>query len=208
MTLAPDDQTGSADAEASQRSIRGRVRTAWMVGAAAFGMLFLSFAAEPLYSSFCKATGFGGTTRVATQAPKRVLAQTVRVRFDANVAPGTPLRFQPKQEFVDTHIGQTTMAFYEVTNTSDLPVEGMAGYNVAPFKAGKFFNKLECFCFREQTFRPHETVSLPIVFYVAPEMAESAFTNDVKTITLSYTYYRAENAPKKTARLEAASRVN
>jgi cytochrome c oxidase assembly protein subunit 11 len=180
--------------------------TTFIVAGTAVGMLGLSFAAEPLYSTFCRITGFGGTTRVAVEAPKRVLDRTVRVRFDANVDPAAPLKFAPVEPYLEARLGETVLGFYEVTNTSDGPVKAMASYNVAPHKAGRFFNKIECFCFKEKTFFPGKTERLPVIFYVSPDMADDPFSDDVKSITLSYTYYLAGDA-KATAQLEDGSAV-
>lgn len=182
--------------------------TVFILSGAAVGMLGLSFAAEPLYSTFCRITGFGGTTQVATSAPSRILDRTVRVRFDANVGSGAPLAFKAAQPFIDLRLGEKTLAFYEVTNTSDSPVKAMAAYNVAPHKAGVYFEKMECFCFKEKLFQPGVTERLPVVFFVSPDLADDPFAKDVKGITLSYTYYLAGDAPAATARLEGGSQVN
>ncbi len=182
-------------------------RTTWIISGVAVGMLGLSFAAEPLYSTFCRLTGFGGTTQIATAPARRILDRMVRVRFDANVDPDTPLEFKPTQPFVDARLGETILAFYEVTNTSAEPVKAQAAYNVAPDKAGIYFEKLECFCFKEKVFEPGATERLPVIFYVSPDMADDPLAIDVKGITLSYTYYRS-GALKASARLEDASAVN
>lgn len=182
-------------------------RLTWILGGAAAGMLGLSFAAEPLYSTFCKVTGFGGTTRVALKAPDTVLDRTVRVRFDANVAPGVPLEFKPVEPHIELKLGERVMSFYEVTNTSSSPIRAMASYNVAPHKIGKYFDKIECFCFKEKTFQPGVTERLPVIFFVSPEMAKDPTADDVKGITLSYTYYIAGDVPA-TAQLEKATAVN
>jgi cytochrome c oxidase assembly protein subunit 11 len=181
--------------------------TTWIISGAAVGMLGLSFAAEPLYSTFCRITGFGGTTQVATAPSRRILDRMVRIRFDANVDPAAPLDFKPVQSFVDAKLGETILAFYEVTNTSAEPVKAQAAYNVAPDKAGVYFNKLECFCFKEKVFEPGAKERLPVIFYVSPDMADNPLANDIKGITLSYTYYRTD-ALKASARLEDASAVN
>jgi cytochrome c oxidase assembly protein subunit 11 len=185
---------------------KARLTTTIAFGAAA-GMLALAFAAKPLYSTFCRVTGFGGTTRVAVKAPSRVLDRVVRVHFDANTDASAPLQFKPEQPYIDAKLGETVMAFYTVTNTSKEPVPAMAAYNVAPHKVGVYFNKLECFCFNEIVFQPGVTERLPLIFYVAPEMNDDPFASDVKGITLSYTYYRASDF-KPTAQLEQSSAVN
>jgi cytochrome c oxidase assembly protein subunit 11 len=181
--------------------------TAFIVSGAAAGMLGLSFAAEPLYSTFCRITGFGGTTQVATKPSRKVLDRVVRIRFDANVGDDAPLAFKATQPFIDVKVGETVMGFYEVTNTADYPIRAMASYNVAPSKVGKYFEKVECFCFKEKTFAPGVTEKLPVVFYVSADMADDVLANDVKGITLSYTYYFA-GAAGISARLEDASAVN
>jgi cytochrome c oxidase assembly protein subunit 11 len=169
-------------------------------------MLGLSFAAEPLYSTFCRITGFGGTTQVAVKAPGRVLDRTVRVRFDANVDPAAPLSFRAVEPYIEARLGETVLGFYEVTNTSEGPVAAMASYNVAPHKAGVYFNKIECFCFKKKIFQPGVSERLPVIFYVSPDMADDRLSDDVRSITLSYTYFLADDVPK-TARLEDASAV-
>jgi cytochrome c oxidase assembly protein subunit 11 len=181
--------------------------TAWIIAGVSLSMLGASFAAEPLYSTFCRLTGFGGTTQVAVKPSDRIIDRVVRVRFDANVAPGVPLEFRASQPFVDVKLGETVMAFYTVTNTSSEPVKALASYNVQPDKTGVYFNKIECFCFKERVLAPGKTEKLPVVFYVDPEMNDDGSADDVKGITLSYTYFRS-GALGPTARLEDASAVN
>lgn len=161
-----------------------------VVGAVAvvMGMLTLALASKPLYDAFCRVTGFGGTTRVATAAPDQILEREVTVRFDANVS-GLPLLFKADQASHTVRLGQHALAFYDVTNTSDQAVVAIAGYNVAPHKTGPYFNKLECFCFDERVFPPGETKKLPVVFFVSPDMEGETLLEDVTTITLSYTFY-------------------
>ncbi|HVY88637.1 MAG TPA: cytochrome c oxidase assembly protein [Hyphomonadaceae bacterium] len=185
---------------------KGAKRTAWILGVVAVGMLALSFAAEPLYSTFCRLTGFNGTVQVTKAASRQVLDRVVRVRFDANVEPGMPLKFEPLQPYMDVKIGETVMAFYQATNTSQTPLRAAAAYNVAPHKVGQYFNKLECFCFKERTYMPGKPEKLPVVFYVSADMAKDWQDDDIKGVTLSYTYYRAGSA-KPGARLEDASAV-
>ncbi|MEO0465185.1 MAG: cytochrome c oxidase assembly protein [Pseudomonadota bacterium] len=151
-------------------------------------MLCLGFAAKPLYDTFCRITGFGGTTRIAEEAPSAVLDRVVDVRFDANTA-NAPLLFRPIENSHPIHLGEHGLAFYEATNVSDQPVSVIASYNVTPHKAGPFFNKLECFCFEERLFLPGETKKLPVVFFIAPELDEKRLLDDVRTITLSYTFF-------------------
>ena len=188
--------------------MRARSRiTALVLSGVAVGMVGLAYAAEPLYKAFCAVTGFGGTTQVATERPKEILDRVVRVYFDANIEQGAPLDFKPSQPYVDVRIGETMMTYFELTNTSDEPVRAMASKNVVPHKAGVYFEKLECFCFEEQTYEPGKPVKLPVVFFVSPELAKNPNMADVQGITLSYTYYRATR-PEASARLEDASAVN
>ena len=156
------------------------------------GMTGLAFASKPLYDTFCRVTGFGGTTRVAEAGPGRVLDREVMVRFDANVI-DVPLEFRPSKTSLPVRLGEHAIAFYEVTNISDTPVSAMATYNVTPHKAGPYFNKLECFCFEEQVYQPGETRKLPVIYFVAPEMDEERNVKDVNTITLSYTFVPTES---------------
>ena len=149
----------------------------------------LAAAAKPLYDAFCQITGYGGTTQQATAGPGDVLDRTIEIRFDSNVAPGAPLAFKPEELSRSVHIGETAVAFYTVKNTSDRPVTAVATYNVAPHVSGIYFQKLECFCFRDTVFAPGEEMELPVMFYVHPDLASDRDTRHVQTITLSYTFF-------------------
>ncbi len=155
---------------------------------AAFAMLGLAFASKPLYDTFCRVTGFGGTTQIADKAPERISEREVTVRFDANVA-NAPLKFRATQTNLPVQVGAHSLAFYEVTNTSSKDVSVIASYNVTPHKIGRFFNKLECFCFEERIIKAGETKKLPVIFFVDPAMEEERNVDDVRTITLSYTFF-------------------
>ncbi|MCP5432397.1 MAG: cytochrome c oxidase assembly protein [Alphaproteobacteria bacterium] len=167
---------------------------------AALGMLGASFAAVPLYRMFCQVTGFGGTTQVATAAPDIVLDRKVVVRFDSNVSRELPWRFVPAQRSVKVRLGERTLVAYRATNLSDRPLVGTATFNVTPDKVGSYFDKLQCFCFTEQRLEPGETVDMPVTFFVDPALADDPLLDEVKTITLSYTFYEAKKA---TAALDA-----
>ena len=161
---------------------------------ATFGALFmlgLAFASKPLYDTFCRITGFGGTTQIAQKAPDRISDREVTVRFDANVA-NAPLKFRASQTNLPVQLGAHSLAFYEVTNTSVSDVSVIASYNVTPHKAGRFFSKLECFCFEERIIKAGETKKLPVIFFVDPAMEEERNTQDVRTITLSYTFFNSD----------------
>lgn len=175
-------------------------RTALIAAGVAIGMVGAAFAAVPLYDLFCKVTGYGGTTQTAKAAPTRVLDRSIEVRFDANHPPGVPVEFKPEQISQRVRLGETGLAFYTFKNVSDRPITAVAAYNVTPHSTGQFFVKLECFCFQERTFQPGESVELPVVYFVAPELVEDRDARTVQTITLSYTFYEApESGAAKTA---------
>ena len=162
--------------------------------AALFGlaMLGLAFAAVPLYRVFCQVTGFGGTTMKADSAPGAVAGQ-IGVRFDANIDPALPWKFEPEQETVRIHPGARTTIYYRSTNYTARSTTGQAIFNVTPESAGKYFSKIECFCFTEQTLKPGESVRMPVVFYVDPKLRQDPDTRHIDEITLSYTFYPVEN---------------
>ncbi|HWA01739.1 MAG TPA: cytochrome c oxidase assembly protein [Caulobacterales bacterium] len=168
--------------------------TAGIVGAVVLGMTALAFAAVPLYRAFCQATGYGGTTRVASAASHRVLERTVEVTFDTNVANGMPIEFSAKQRHQTLRLGETGLAFFHVRNVSSRPVTAVATYNVAPHKIGIYFQKLECFCFQPRVLQPGESADLPVVYFVDPELASNPETSEVRQIVLSYTYFESADA--------------
>lgn len=163
--------------------------TATIVGAIVLGMTGMAFAAVPIYEAFCRVTGYGGTTQTATAGASRVLDRTVEIRFDTNVAPGLPVEFSIPEAPQHLKLGETGLAFFRVRNVSDHPVTARANYNVTPFKAGQYFAKLECFCFQDRVLAPGETVELPVVYFVDPDLATDPDTEEVRTVTLSYTYF-------------------
>ncbi|MEX0752967.1 MAG: cytochrome c oxidase assembly protein [Xanthobacteraceae bacterium] len=158
-------------------------------GAFAALMVGAAYAAVPLYNWFCRTTGFGGTTQVASQAPDEVLGRKITVRFDANVTGGLPWAFVSERNSVEARIGQVVTVFYKVTNQAARETAGQASYNVTPPTTGAYFQKINCFCFTEQRFGPGETREMPVVFYIDPALAKDAEQNGLNTITLSYTYY-------------------
>jgi len=157
-------------------------------------MIGASYAAVPFYNWFCRATGFNGTTQVATSAPSSApLARTIAVRFDSNVSGGLPWKFEPEQTEIQVHIGEVVTVYYTVTNQSARTTTGQAAYNVAPLNVGAYFEKINCFCFTEQTFGPGESRQMPVVFYVDPSVASDHENDGLNTITLSYTFYPVRN---------------
>jgi len=156
------------------------------------GMVGLSFASVPLYDLFCRVTGYGGTTQVAAEASDTVSARTVRVRFDSSVNSHLGWRFEPLQREMTLRLGETAVAYYRATNLESTVNTGTATFNVTPQKVGLYFSKIECFCFTEQQLDPGQSVDMPVTFYVDPEMDTEPNLDEVKTITLSYTFFRAE----------------
>jgi cytochrome c oxidase assembly protein subunit 11 len=152
-------------------------------------MVGVSFAAVPLYSWFCRTTGFGGTTQVAKVAPSQTLGRTVTVRFDSNVAAGLPWSFEPERRTIDVRLGQVVTVYYKVTNEAARVTVGQAGYNVSPPTVGIYFEKINCFCFTTQTMKPGESRDMAVVFYVDPKLAKDFEQDTLKEITLSYTFY-------------------
>ncbi len=153
------------------------------------GMVGMAYAAVPLYALFCKVTGYGGTTQRVEQYSDRVLDRKIAVRFDANVAGGLPWDFKPVVREMTLKIGETAQAHYTATNVFPTPSAGRATYNVTPEMAGAYFNKVECFCFTDTTLKPGETLDMPVVFYVDPDIADVPELNNMTTITLSYTFF-------------------
>ena len=164
-------------------------------------MVGASYAAVPFYNWFCRTTGFNGTTQVATSVPaSSPLSRKIAVRFDANVAPGLPWKFEPEQTEIELNIGQVATVFYTVTNQSARTTTGQAAYNVAPLTVGAYFQKINCFCFTEQTMAAGEKREMPVVFYVDPALVKDSDNDGLNSITLSYTFYPVRDpAPKPLA---------
>jgi cytochrome c oxidase assembly protein subunit 11 len=158
---------------------------------ALLAMVGLVAASVPMYRLFCRVTGYDGATSVAVRAPGAT-ARMVTVRFDASVAKGMPWRFQPDQREMRVHLGEQVLATYTATNTGPEPIVGTATFNVTPAKAGRYFDKIACFCFTEQRLEPGQSVEMPVTFFVDPALADDAFADEVQTITLSYTFFRKE----------------
>ncbi|EDQ05016.1 Cytochrome c oxidase assembly protein CtaG [Sulfitobacter indolifex] len=152
----------------------------------------LAWASVPFYDWFCRVTGFGGTPGQVSASSGEVLDQTVKVRFDGSLNDGMPWEFKPVVREMEVRIGETGLAFYEAYNPTDKPVAGQASYNVTPYTAGAFFEKIDCFCFTEQVLAPGERVQMPVSFFVDPEMVNDRDGKFVHTITLSYTFYEID----------------
>ncbi|MGY9055993.1 MAG: cytochrome c oxidase assembly protein [Alphaproteobacteria bacterium] len=185
-------------------SSKSNSRIGLMLGGLVACMIGLSFAAVPLYQIFCQVTGFGGTPQVVEAGQVQIVDRQVTVRFNADIDRSLDWQFKPAQLSVNLKLGEQTLAFYKASNTTDQILVGSATFNVTPEKAGQYFNKIECFCFTEQTLEPGQTVDMPVSFYVDPRLNDDPSMADVTTITLSYTFYRVKQedaAPHTTAQL-------
>jgi cytochrome c oxidase assembly protein subunit 11 len=186
----PQPPATSQKSAVSRRGLGRDATVAAICGFVVALMVGASFAAVPFYNWFCRATGFNGTTQVATAAPSSApLARRIAVRFDSNVAGGLPWKFEPEKTEIEIRIGEVVTVYYTVTNQSARTTTGQAAYNVAPLTVGKYFQKINCFCFTEQTMAPGETRQMPVVFYVDPSVVDDSDNDGLNTITLSYTFY-------------------
>jgi cytochrome c oxidase assembly protein subunit 11 len=185
-------------------TLRRDMMVASVCGVVVAAMIGLSYASVPFYNWFCRTTGYGGTTQVSEKAPDQVLGRTIAIRFDSNVAPGLPWKFEPEENEIKVRIGEVTTAHYKVTNMAAREITAQAGYNVSPPQVGGYFNKINCFCFTQQTMKPGETREMTVVFYVDPSIAKDSDQDDLNTITLSYTFYRIPNPEKPVAQVPQA----
>jgi cytochrome c oxidase assembly protein subunit 11 len=180
---------------------------AWLaiaLGCVAFAMVGASFAAIPLYRLFCAVTGYDGTPQIGPATAPGATAETITVRFNADVNPGLPWQFAPEQGQIRLKLGAQQVAFYSARNEAAEPVTGIALYNVTPDKVGKYFHKTACFCFNQQTLAPGQEMQFPVSFWVDPAIATDPNTADVHVITLSYTFFRNLNDAAKTGALAKA----
>ena len=201
MTDTPTIETAKTDSKANARVASGAALMALlMIGAA--------YASVPLYDLFCRVTGYGGTTQVADIAPGAVngeAARMITVRFDASLNRQLPWAFEAPDSAVELPIGESGLAFYSAKNLTDRQITGTATYNVSPDKAGYYFSKIDCFCFTEQALEPGQSVDMPVSFFVDPEILTDPEMDDVKTITLSYTFFEAPNTVQNNTQQEPAS---
>jgi len=182
-----------------RKGLRRDMVIAAACGALVAGMVGLSFAAVPLYNMFCRVTGFAGTTQVSRIAPKHMLARELAIRFDSNVMPGLPWIFMPEQNSIKLHIGEVATVHYKVINEAARTITAQASYNVTPTTVGAYFDKINCFCFTQQTMKPGETREMTVVFYVDPKIMDDRDQDPLNTITLSYTFYRLPDAEQPMA---------
>jgi cytochrome c oxidase assembly protein subunit 11 len=201
MTNQPSKREEEPAASQKMASRGGLTRDAVVAAICGFVVVLMvgaSYAAVPFYNWFCRATGFNGTTQVATSAPVGApLKRKIAVRFDSNVAGGLPWKFEPEQTEIEVKIGEVVTVFYNVTNQSARTTTGQAAYNVAPLTVGAYFQKINCFCFTEQTMAPGEKREMPVVFYVDPSIVNDSDNEGLNTITLSYTFYPVRDPAAK-----------
>jgi cytochrome c oxidase assembly protein subunit 11 len=178
-------------------SRRNNNRTLGILLALVVAMVGVSFASVPLYRKFCQVTGFGGTTQTAEKAPGALSDKWIWVRFNADVSPDLNWSFEPEQREIKVHPGEQTLVAYRATNHADHAIAGTATYNVTPSIAGLYFDKIQCFCFTQQTLDAGETAELPVTFFVDPDMLKDRNAKDIPAITLSYTFFQAKTRPSE-----------
>ncbi len=191
--------TNDAKSGIGKRRLRRDAAIAAACGVFVAAMVGVAYAAVPLYSMFCRVTGFGGTTQVSERAPQHALGRELTIRFDANVAPGLPWKFVPEQNAIKLRIGEVATVRYKVINEAARSITAQASYNVTPTTVGAYFDKINCFCFTEQTMMPGETREMTVVFYVDPKIVNDRDQDPLNTITLSYTFYRLPGAEQPVA---------
>ena len=181
----------SARAPSIDAARRRNARTGVVLPGVVAGMIGLSFASVPLYRLFCQVTGFGGTTQVAEAAPGAVSERVIKVRFNADTGPGLPWTFKPVQRAIALKVGESGLAYYRARTLAEVAVTGTSTFNVTPLKAGRYFSKVQCFCFTEQRLEAGQELDMAVSFFVDPAILTDRNLDDVKTITLSYTFFRA-----------------
>lgn len=191
-------QASTSEADRLAAIARRNRKLGVICGVAFLGMVGAAYASVPLYKAFCQATGFDGTVRKAQSAPGAAIDKTITVRFDVNTR-NLPWTFSADQTSQSAKLGETKLATFRVTNNSDQPITGRAIFNVVPEQAGAYFQKLECFCFSDQTLQPHQTIDMPVLYFVDPKYADDFETKGKGEVTLSYTFFPAVDAPAPAA---------
>lgn len=186
--------------------MKKNTKIAIIAALAPMAMFGMAYVAVPLYKLFCEKTGYGGYTNVAKGASSGVSDTQIKISFDANVLPNVPWEFKPSQRNIEVNLGQNALAFYTIKNTSNKPITAIAEYNVTPHKAAIYFQKLECFCFTNQTLKPGESLELPVLFFVDKRIHEDKFTKDVKEVTLSYTFMEVDEKKSAKAAVKNSSK--
>jgi cytochrome c oxidase assembly protein subunit 11 len=185
--------------QTSKSKLRRDMTVAACCGVFVAAMVGAAYASVPLYDWFCRTTGFAGTPQVSEKAPDHILGRTITVRFDSNVTPGLPWKFVPEQNTITVRIGEVATVNYKVINLAARPITAQAAYNVSPPQIGAYFNKINCFCFTEQTLKAGETREMAVVFYIDPKIAEDREQNSLNTITLSYTFFPLRESDRPVA---------
>jgi cytochrome c oxidase assembly protein subunit 11 len=198
-------RTAHTGKEATRHSASARrnLVVALSMGSLALGMVGLSYAAVPLYQIFCQVTGYGGTTQRAEQTPDKVLERKITVRFDANTGSGMGWDFKPVQRSIELKIGETALAFYEAKNLTKTRLTGTATFNVSPEAAGSYFNKVECFCFTEQTLEAGARADMPVTFFIDPDIMNDDQAKNIREITLSYSFFPVKDEAEVAAAKQA-----
>jgi len=209
--LTPGSEGAAVSGEKGDAGLRIRNRKVGFYALmGALAMLGLGYASVPLYRLFCQVTGFGGTTQRASEAKAagiKVSPVTMSVRFDGNVDPDLPWQFKPTEVTQTVHLGARSLTAYSAKNTADHPVVGRASFNVSPDSAGKYFNKIQCFCFTEQTLQPGQDVNMPVTYFVDPAILDDEDGKDIKQITLSYTFHIDKEATRAAAEAARSATV-
>lgn len=203
MHSETDRDSGQGAAQLRARQTR---TTGFILAGVGLGMLGMAYVAVPLYRVFCQATGYAGTTQRAEALPAKALDARIVVRFDSNTAPGLDWTFRPLQRQLDLKIGEEGLAFFEAVNNSDHVITGTATFNVTPEAAGSYFDKIQCFCFTEQTLQPGERVEMPVSFFVDPAIRDDPDTRTIEHITLSYTFFEATDGKKTAGKADSGER--
>lgn len=191
--------------EAAKTDDKANARVASGAALMAVLMIGAAYAAVPLYDLFCRVTGFGGTTQVAEAAPGKASERVITIRFDASLNRKLPWKFEAPENAVEIPVGESGLAFYSASNLTDRTITGTATYNVSPDKAGYYFSKVDCFCFTEQVLEAGQSVDMPVSFFIDPEILTDPEMDDVKTITLSYTFFEAPNTAQNTVQDKPAA---
>ncbi len=205
MREQPEPPIG-ATAARPVKTARRDVVIAACCGVGAAAMVGAAYAAVPLYNLFCRATGFAGTTQVSERAPAHTLNRMITIRFDSNVAPGLPWLFEPEQNTIQLRVGEVATVHYKVINQAAREITAQASYNVTPLNVGAYFDKINCFCFTQQTMKPGETREMAVVFYVDPSITKDHDQDELNTITLSYTFYPLHEPAKPLAAADGANK--
>lgn len=197
MSEEDSKQSGTSQEvnEMQQDLAQKNARTISTVLLVVCAMVGLSFASVPLYSVFCRVTGWGGTTQVSASlpAPDEIIDRDITVRFDGNTARDLPWNFRPEKISIKVKLGERGFANFIAVNRAQTPTAGTATFNVTPLKAGKYFHKIQCFCFDEQILQPNQKVNMPVLFYVDPKLHDDRNMDDVTTITLSYSFFKTDS---------------